>query len=164
MEWNVYYHDINSQEIKLFNVFNHGRFYSDIEKHLKKYKDKKEFAEALKRDAQYYFWSKAEWELIIEITEDDRIFLNPWVGCKEPDKVRIDMTDDANFDWRSFAEKHIKEQIYGNAAKIDVFSQLYFVWNDFVDYCWNSKMHRPRKKKNAEVVGDADQSGLAPAT
>ena len=34
MEWNVYYHSINSKEIKTFNIFNHGGFNQDVEKYL----------------------------------------------------------------------------------------------------------------------------------
>ena len=142
MEWNVYNYSINSRKIELFNIFKHGGFYHDIEKYLKKYKDKDEFADKLKSSLMYYFWSRAEYELIIEITEDNRIFLSPWCGCNEPEKVKIDVTDDINFDWKGFAEDHIKKQIYKNEAKIDIYDQLRYVWEDFVDYVWNSKRRR----------------------
>ena len=93
--------------------------------HLKNCPDKASFAQKLKAELRYYFWSKAEWELVIEITENNRIYLNPWCGCKNPQKTRIDVTDEPSFDWRSFAEEHIKKQIYCNKAKIDVYDQQF---------------------------------------
>lgn len=146
MEWNVYYFNFNSQEIKPFNVFDHSSFYDDVKKHLKKYKDKEEFAEKLKTSSMYFFWCKCEYELIIEITEDNRIFLNPWVGCREPEKTRIDVTDNTDFNWKGFAELYIGNQIYRNKAKIDIHDQLDYVWDEFVDLCWNSKRRRKRKE------------------
>jgi hypothetical protein len=115
-------------------------------KRLKKCKTKEEYAEALKSNLRYYFWSKAEWELIIEITEDNRIFLKPWCGCREPEKVKIDVTDDTNFDWRGFAELHTNQQIYGNKAKIDVFDQVMFNWELFVEVVWDNRRSIKNKK------------------
>lgn len=139
MEWIVYNFNCNAQKIETCNIFEHGGFHYDVNKAAKKLKIKEEFAEKLRRELMYYFWSKCEWELVVEITEDNRIFLNPWVGCREPEKVRIDVTDNTDFDWRGFAHKHTARQIYGNEAKIDVFDQVDYRWEEFVDYCWNNK-------------------------
>ena len=49
------------------------------------------------------------------------------------------MTNDTNFDWRSFAKIHTKKQRYGNKAKIDVYEQVMFDFEVFVDYCWTNK-------------------------
>ena len=139
MEWNVYYHDFNKDEIRPYNVLG-GSYYKDcIKKLKKKSKTKEDFSELLRREMMYHFWSRSEWELIIEITEDNRIFLNPWCGCRNPENTRIDVTEDNSFNWREFALSHINKQRYKNEAKIDVYDQLYFVWDDFVNYCWNSK-------------------------
>lgn len=139
MKFMVYYHDFNRDKIDTFDIFNHNGFREDIKKAIKKYKDKDEFSEILKRELRYYFWSKCEWELIIEITKDNRIFLSPWVGSREPEKVKIDVTDDIGFDWKGFAEKHINEQIYDNEAKIDVYDQLMYVWDDVISYIWENR-------------------------
>ena len=139
MKWIVYNFNINAQKIETYNIFKHYSFLEYVKKAAKKCNDKYEFAEQLKRELQYYFWAKCEWELIIEITEDNHIFLNPWVGCREPEKVRIDITDDTNLDWRSFADKHTKQQIYGNEAKFDVYDQVAYRWEEFVDYCWSNR-------------------------
>ena len=45
LKWIVYYQDMNKREIRKFNIFNHSRFREDVEKYLKKCKDKEEFAE-----------------------------------------------------------------------------------------------------------------------
>ena len=146
MEWNVYNFDCNKQKIETFNIFRHWSFSDYAKKAVKKFKTKEEFAEQLKRELRYYFWSRSEYELIIEITEDNRIFLNPWVGCRNPEEVRIDITDDTSFDWRGFAEKHTERQIYGNKAKIDVFDQVEYVWDKFVDYAWENRKELLRKR------------------
>lgn len=139
MKWNVYRFDINRQKIVTFNIFDHGSFLKYVKKAANKLKTKEEFSEQLKRELMYYFWSKAEHELIIEITEDNYIFLIPFVGCREPEKVKIDVTDDANFDWIEFAEIHTKRQIHSNKAKIDIYDQVMFNWNEFIDFCWDNK-------------------------
>ena len=140
LEWNVYYYDINRRKITTFNILKqHGRFNEDLKKALKKCKTKEDFAETLRRELAYYFWSKAEWELIIKITEDNRIFLIPWCGCSNPEEIKIDVTDDTNFDWRGFAELHIGGKIYRNKAKIDVYDQVTYMWDAFVDYVWSFK-------------------------
>ena len=150
LKWHVYYYNCNAKKIEAYNVVGSTYFLEYIKKLMKKHRNKADFDEALKSEMIYRFWSRAEWELVIKITEDNRIFLNPWVGCSEPEKVRIDVSDNTDFDWRGFAELHIGKQTYKNKAKIDVFDQLDYVWDDFVDYCWNSKIYRPRKKKGVE--------------
>ena len=65
--------------------------------------------------------------------------LEPWVGCRELEKTRIDVTDDKNFNWKNFAEEHIEKQIYKNEAKIDVFDQIKYNWKDFVNYVWDNR-------------------------
>ena len=138
MKWDVYYYDINRNKISTFNILDHWSFREYTKKAAKKLKTKEEFAEQVRRELLFYYWSKAEWELVVRI-EDNRIFLIPWCGCRNPEEVKIDVTDDANFDWRGFAEKHTARQIYGNEAKIDVFDQVDYRWEEFVDYAWENK-------------------------
>ena len=108
LKWNVFYHDINKQKITTLNIFNHWKFAEDVQKSLKKFKDKDEFAEELRRDLFYYFGSKCEYEVLI----------SAWCGGNG------------------------KEDI-----KVDIYTQVRNNWDVFVDYVWNSKIHRPRKKK-----------------
>ena len=53
------------------------------------------------------------------------------------DVAFLDVTDDTSFDWKDFAEMHIKMQIYGNKAKIDIWNQIEYRFDEFIDYCWD---------------------------
>lgn len=139
LKWNVFYYDINRNKITTYNIFRHGRFNKYVEEAFEISKTKEEFAEILRRELMYYFWSKAEWELVIELDEDNHIFLIPWCGCRNPEETKIDITNDTSFDWSGFAKKHIERQIYKNEAKIDVYNQIEYVWDNFLEYVWNSK-------------------------
>ena len=150
LEWNVLYYDINKNKITTYNIFRHGSFNEYLKKAFKKCKTKEEFAETLRRELMYYFWSKAEWELVVEATEDNRIFLIPWCGCRNPEETKIDVTNDTSFDWKDFAKKYIQKKGYGNKAKIDVFDQVVYMWDDFLELVWNSK--KRRKKTAIEEV------------
>jgi hypothetical protein len=131
--------NFNKQIIEDYDVLNHREDF--IKKLRKKYSTKEAFSEELKREMQYRYWSRSEYELVVEITEDERVVLRPWCGCRNPETALIDVTDDKNFDWLSFAKYHIDKQIYKNKAKVDIFSQLTFSdeWSEFVDYCFNYK-------------------------
>lgn len=129
MEWNVYYHDFNTKEIKIFNIFEHSSFREYVKKAAKEYKTKEEFAEQLKRELFYYFGSKCEWEVII----------TSWTT-----RITIDELDRLNKE----RERTIKE--YGRepyslyvspetAEKIDVRDQVMNNFDIFLDYVWSNK-------------------------
>ena len=141
MDWNVYYYNFNAGRIETFNIFKHGAFVKYINEYCKDIKNKSEFANAVKRELRYFFWSKSEWELVIELTDDNRVFLYPWCGSKDPENEKIEVTYKTNFDWLSFAEHRIGKQIYQKEANIDVYDQVMFVWDNFVDYIWNQNKH-----------------------
>ena len=92
--WNVFYHDMNRNEIKTFNVFQHGGFREDIQKHFKKYKDKTVFTEELRRSLFYYFCSKCEWEVIIA----------PWCGGKGTEDIKVDVYWQVMNNWEIFLD------------------------------------------------------------
>ena len=144
--WLVTYYDCNENKIKYYDVLKYRE--DDIKKMKKKCNTYEEFAEALKREMMYHYWSKAEWELIIKLTEKGRVILSPWCGCRNPDEVEIDVSDREDFDWKSFAIKHIERQRYKNEAKIDVYDQLEWNWQSFVDYVWNYRHKWQRSKSN----------------
>ena len=142
MTWICQHFDCNSQVIRDYDVL---KYHEDgIKKLKKKHPNREDFAQALRSEFMYRYWSKCEWELIIERTKDGRIFLNPWVGCREPEKARIDVTDRTDFDWKGFAEFIVRDR-----EKIDVFDQILYKWNEFVDYCWNYH-HKWQRRKNDE--------------
>ena len=78
MPWLVKNFDQNTQKIVDYNVLKYRE--DQIKKLKKKCATKSEFAEELRKEFQWQFWSKCEWELIIELTEDERILLKPWGG------------------------------------------------------------------------------------
>ena len=97
LEWYAYYHEWNGNKIKPFNVFDHGRFYDDCKKNARKnIHSFINFCEQLKRDAMYYFWSKAEWEIV----------LTPWIKRMDSTDVdvKIDVFDQLNLNWDAFCK------------------------------------------------------------
>ena len=134
--------DINAQKIVDFDVLKHQEDY--IKKLKKKSATKSDFVEALRRDFQYRYWSRCEWELIIQKTDDGRILLLPWCGCSIPREVAIDVTDDTSFAWRSFAEHHIGRQNSKNTAKIDAYDQIVWSWPEVANRCWETRLRYER--------------------
>ena len=94
LKWNVYYHSINKNEITTLNIFNHWKFNEDVQKNLKKIKDKDEFAEKLRRDLMYYFWSKSEYEIII----------SPWCGGRDTKDIKVDIYTQVMNNWDIFLD------------------------------------------------------------
>lgn len=90
MVWNVYYYNMNSDKIGLLDIFSHSSFSKEIKDHLKKCKNKEEFAKEVKYSLMYYFWSKCEYEVIIE----------PLCYVLDANNIKIDVYDQvmANFD------------------------------------------------------------------
>lgn len=119
---------------------------NDIKKLKKKCATKADFAEELRKEFMWRFWSKAEHELIITKTENGRILLTPWCGCREPEKAAIDVTDDEQLDWSAFADYHIRKQIFETEAKIDVYDQIMFGdrFDKLVDTLWITRLKYER--------------------
>lgn len=123
MIWNVYDHDINRGEIKTYNVFKHYSFNKEVEELLKENLTYNEFAEKLNRIVQYYFWSKAEYKIVITSWA-------PYIDNKELDRLNAER------------ENYRKRSYYVNletAKKIDVYNQLHLNWERFVDYVLSFK-------------------------
>ena len=101
--WNVIYGDFNARRIRTYNVFDHYGFVVSCQKNAKKNKDNKEaFAEDLKRDLMYYFWSKCEWEVIV----------SQWPPKDDGRDAKIDVYDQIKMNWDRFLDytwEHRKE-------------------------------------------------------
>ena len=93
----------------------------------------------------WQYWGRCEYELIIE-KFDEKIILSPWVGCRHPEEVEIDVTNDDRFDWVGFAEKHLGKN--HREAKIDIYDQINYRWDEFSTYCWNYRHKYQRSIKN----------------
>ena len=136
LSWKVKRFDCNKQAIIDCDVL---KYREDFIKRLKKIcANKEEFSERLKNQMRYYYWSKSEHELIIS-TDVDKVILSPWCGCREPEKASIRVYD-KDFDWLTFANYHIGRQVFSSKAKIDVYDQLLWRWNELVDYCWYTRL------------------------
>lgn len=92
LEWNVYISDFNKKEIIVYNVFNHYSFIEDLKKIIKKYTDKKEFSEEVRKTLMYYYWSKCEWEIILE----------GWPQKPNFKDEKIDVYDQIILNWDKF--------------------------------------------------------------
>lgn len=109
MKWNVYIYNINRRKIETWNVFDHGRFVADVKKHLKECETKEKFAIELQCELHYYYWAKAEWEIII----------TSWVGGdRKKDATKIDVYSQVMMNWDLFLnyiwenkEELLKEEV-----------------------------------------------------
>ena len=94
MTWYVYYHNINKRCIQPYNVFDHHGFLNDVRKALESCKTKTEFAEQLKRALMYWFWCKAEWEIIVA----------PWCGGSDREAIKVDVYSQVMLNWELFVD------------------------------------------------------------
>lgn len=95
LEWNVFVGDFNAGEIVIENIFEHGYFFQDCQKNYRENrKDKAAFLERLAGDLMYWFWSKAEWEIIID----------HWVGRNDAKSIKVDAYDQVFMNWSRFSE------------------------------------------------------------
>ena len=136
LEWYVYYYSHTSGEFKVFNVFRHGSYIAYVEKWLKADLTKEEFAEHLRRESMYYYWSKSEWEIIVTDT-------TPHISEKELQRVLKEYYLDRKVGENKPRYGHVN---LADCEKIDVYDQLSLNWDEFVDYVWSFKKP-PRKKR-----------------
>ena len=134
LKWLVYMSGFNQNSFEAHNIFDHSRFFESMMKHLKKCKTKEEFADKIRSELMYNFWSKCEYEVLLE-DRDGRIIMKPWIGCKD---YELDVTDNQDFDWQGFYKEKRNERS-GECIKIDVYDQIRYRYNEFVDYVWAFK-------------------------
>jgi hypothetical protein len=146
--WPTLIHDFNAKTVKTHDVLAYRE--DHIKKLKKKYTTKEEFADALKLELQWQYWSRAEYEMILYIA-DDRVYLEPWCGTFKEGK--IDITDDTTLDWPAFAKKMISEHGWHDAnnnrtyVKFDIYDQLMFRFDELMDFVWNYRHKYQRIKK-----------------
>ena len=141
--WIVMNYNCNANKIEPYDVL---RYRVDWMKKLKKKsKDIDEFSEKLNSEMMRQYWSRAEYELILEKCNNE-LWLKPWCGCRNPEEVKIDVTE--NTFWQEFAKQY--NNWWDNEAKIDIYDQLKFKWSEFVDYCWNTHLPYERRRKDVQ--------------
>jgi hypothetical protein len=144
--WKVYIFDINSNKLVEHDVLKYRENF--VKELKKKCTTKEEFIDKLFRDFMWQYWSRAEYEMLIYI-ENDRVFVEPWVSCKNLEEARVDVTERPGFDWSKFAKLMIYNKGYRDGiAKIDVYDQLGFRFNELADFCWEYKHKYQRRKKD----------------
>ena len=133
--WNVYAFGISNRELRVFNVFDHYSFNYYVQKLLNKDISKEEFAEQLRREVQYYYWSKTEWESIITSVK-------PHISRRELERIISECYLKLSKADPPCRCSHVN---LSNSDKIDVYDQLCLNWEEFVDYMWSHA--KPQKKK-----------------
>lgn len=95
LTWNVYIFDMNTNELKEYNIFKHGNFLKSVlkdaeEEYGEDLPDYEKFKERVRKELRYYFWSKCEWELI----------MSPWPPHEDDKDKKIDVYEQImlNFD------------------------------------------------------------------
>ena len=92
--WWVYISDFNRNCIKKHNVFNHYRFYQDCRKNYRKNKERADFVEQLRKDLMYYYWSKCEWEIVLQ----------HWPPRENFHDEKIDVYEQVRMNWSAFSD------------------------------------------------------------
>lgn len=123
LTWNVYSHDINGRVIKTYNVFKHSSFREDVENLLKENLTYNEFSEKLDRLAQYYFWSRAECEIVITSWA-------PYIDNEELDRLNKERENRRTYKY------YVNLDV---GAQIDYYNQLHLNWEQFVKYVYSFK-------------------------
>lgn len=148
LSWKVKVFDCNAQKIKDYDILK-GHYKDFIKKLKKKCATKEEFSEAMNREMMWMFWGRCEWELILELDDDDLIWLIPLVGCREPEETSIEVGADNTFDWLGFLKtKNLNSR---DQVKIDVYDQLKYRWEDFITYLWTTRQKYERWSPKFDV-------------
>ena len=148
LSWKVYVSNCSSREIVLYNIFDHWSFYDSCVKAKKKFNnDRDSFEKEVCRNLMYFFWSKCEWEIILDHWPNGE-----WSELRQTMKVRetIDMYRSAGLkteSWRiidNVMDNEITLQVYPewyryHERKIDVYEQVMNNWDIFIDYLWNHR-------------------------
>lgn len=108
LEWNVYIYNINAKKIEIYNIFNHSGFVKELGEIFKE-TPKEERPERIKSCLRYFFWCKAEWEIIIK----------PWIGATEIEE-KIDVYDQIYMNFYRFMcyIEAYQEEIVAKAQEI----------------------------------------------
>jgi len=153
--WNVYYGDVNAREIKVFNIFNHWSFYEACLKAKRKFKDDKDgFSKEVRGWLHYYFWSKCEWEIILDHWPNGE-----WSDLRTSMKVgeMLDMYRAAGKkcdSWRindKVLDRDVTLEVFPEwfqyrQRKIDVAEQVENNWEIFIDYLWDHRNELKARK------------------
>lgn len=148
LTWTVKEFDCNAQKICDYDMLRYET--ASIKKIKKESANIDEFAKELASHLKWQYWSRAEWELVL-VLQDNKVLLAPWCGCYKPDEATIDVTRDESFDWKAFAQTLRKGRYSCKSnnrteIKFDVWDQINYQWDAFVNYCWTTRLKYERIK------------------
>lgn len=127
LEWNVYWEDFNAKKIETYNIFQGGptgRFKTVFDA---KYGDDKEtFEKDLNSALMYYFWGKAEYEIVLTSWP-------PYVTKEEIARCQNELVEREEKWGTSGYRVNVDLDV---ASKIDIYDQVRLNWNVFLDYVW----------------------------
>lgn len=147
--WNVCNYDVNADEIRYYDVFANSK--SELQEVLGESKgDYNLFEKRLGAILKARYWSRCEYELILRIEHHPiegggkiHYLLRPWIGRHNGDSAEINVTNDENFSWDAFAywildkkNESFPEKGETVDIKFDVWDQLKFGWDSFVEEAW----------------------------
>lgn len=134
--YNVYFEEFNDKKIVLYNIFDHGRFYDSLIKTKRKYKeDFDSFANEVKSNLMYCFWSKSEYEIILTSWP-------PYVESEEIDRLynsKKEHIDKYGYFYRNYVNLMVAE-------KVDIYDQIIMNWDIFIKYLWDNRNLIKKKK------------------
>ena len=111
LKWNVWI-DVNTRELKQFNIFSHSRYDEDTReymyKYIKKQISKDTFIEEIRKTTLYYFWGKVEYEIIISPVIGN--YYNKKIDIKEQIELNWDRYIDYLLNVCSSMEEIYKER------------------------------------------------------
>lgn len=94
MKWNVYYYNINSQRVEIYNIFDHSGFMKDVKRALRGFNSRDDFAEKIRESLMYHFRSRAEWE----------IFIGPYADSDKSKLIKTDVCMQVLASFQEFIE------------------------------------------------------------
>jgi hypothetical protein len=143
-KWYAKFFDHNDNTITDYDVL---AYMTDYIKRLKKACDTKEmFAYLLNRELKRQYLSRFEYELIIALTEEERVILYPFISWKKARELGVDVTPDNSYDWVGFAKFFLDKKGVGDMAKVDIYDQLTYgnCFDNLVDYLWHTRLKYER--------------------
>lgn len=96
LTWNTYIGDSNGREIVTYDIFKHGYFVNRLKKIARTCKDtqRDEFCERMRKELLYCFWSRVQWEIILDHSPH-------WDNFKDK---KVDVYEQVMLNWGPFCE------------------------------------------------------------
>lgn len=94
LHWKVLSHDFNKDEIIDYDIFSHAGFVEVVKSANRKFKDNESFLDEIDNALRYYFWAKAEHEILVK-----GLFNND-----SKSQVKIDAYAQIKMNWDVFAQ------------------------------------------------------------